>query len=80
MWKIWWAPNNASKWQLEFNLAFKGLRVKKYVQTLLLESVIEMDRLEDEGVDEREVFKWTLKAYDVNLIHLSLGRDQCLCF
>jgi len=42
---------------LEFNLAFKGLRVKKYVQTLLLESVIEMDRLEDEGVDEREVFK-----------------------
>jgi hypothetical protein len=25
-WKIWWAPNNASKWQMEFNSAFKGLR------------------------------------------------------
>jgi len=26
MWRIGWAPNNASKWQMEFNLAFKGLR------------------------------------------------------
>jgi hypothetical protein len=25
MWKIWRAPNNASKWQMGFNLAFKGL-------------------------------------------------------
>ena len=25
MWKIWWAPNNASKWQMGFNSAFKGL-------------------------------------------------------
>jgi hypothetical protein len=22
--RIWWAPNNASKWQMGFNLAFKG--------------------------------------------------------
>ena len=26
MWRIWWAPNNASRWQMEFNLAFKGLK------------------------------------------------------
>jgi len=25
MWKIWWAPNNASKWQMGFISAFKGL-------------------------------------------------------
>jgi hypothetical protein len=25
-WSIWWAPNNASKWQMGFNLAFKGLK------------------------------------------------------
>jgi len=25
MWRIWWAPNNASGWQMGFNLAFKGL-------------------------------------------------------
>jgi hypothetical protein len=24
-WRIWWAPNNASRWQMRFNLAFKGL-------------------------------------------------------
>ena len=25
MWRIWWAPDNASKWQMVFNSAFKGL-------------------------------------------------------
>jgi hypothetical protein len=25
MWRIWWAPNNASTWQTGFNSAFKGL-------------------------------------------------------
>ena len=24
-WRIWWAPNNASRWQMGFNLAFNGL-------------------------------------------------------
>jgi len=24
-WRIWWAPNNAGKWQIGFNSAFKGL-------------------------------------------------------
>ena len=24
-WRKWWAPNNASKWQMGFNSAFKGL-------------------------------------------------------
>jgi len=25
-WRIWWAPNKASKWQMGFNLAFNGLK------------------------------------------------------
>jgi len=25
MWRIWWAPNNASKWQMGFNSGFEGL-------------------------------------------------------
>ena len=25
-WRMWWAPNSASKWQMWFNSAFKGLR------------------------------------------------------
>jgi hypothetical protein len=31
-WRIWWAPNNASRWQMGFNLAFKGL-IKNYSPT-----------------------------------------------
>jgi hypothetical protein len=25
-WRIWWAPNNASKWKMGYNSTFKGLR------------------------------------------------------
>jgi len=25
-WRMWWAPNNASKWQMKFHSAFKWLR------------------------------------------------------
>jgi hypothetical protein len=25
-WRIWWAPNNANRWQVGFNLVSKGLR------------------------------------------------------
>ena len=31
MWRIGWAPNNASKWQVGFNSAFKGLKQNKYI-------------------------------------------------
>jgi hypothetical protein len=24
-WRIWWAPNNASRWQMGFNWVFKKL-------------------------------------------------------
>jgi hypothetical protein len=26
-WRIWWAPDNASKWQMGFNSMFKGLKL-----------------------------------------------------
>ena len=29
-WKIWWAPNNASRWQMGFNSAFKRLMKLKF--------------------------------------------------
>jgi len=28
MWRIWWAPNNASKWQMGFNSAFNGVNCR----------------------------------------------------
>jgi len=27
-WRIWWAPNNGSRWQMGFNSAFRGLITK----------------------------------------------------
>jgi hypothetical protein len=29
-WRIWWAPNNASKWQMGFNSTFKGVKAMKF--------------------------------------------------
>ena len=29
-WKIWWAPNNASRCQMRFNSAFKGLNERRH--------------------------------------------------
>jgi len=38
-WRIWWAPNNASRWQTWFNSVFKGLNARHFKCTeLQLES------------------------------------------
>ena len=34
MWRIWWVPNNARKWQMGFISAFQGLRYS-YFQRLI---------------------------------------------
>ena len=33
-WRIWWAPNNASKWQMRFNSAFKRLSYHVHIFVL----------------------------------------------
>jgi len=30
-WRKWWAPNNASKWQMGFNSGFKGLMLHSFL-------------------------------------------------
>jgi len=35
-WRIGWAPSNASKWQMGFNSAFKGLRLSHQDYTLTI--------------------------------------------
>jgi len=35
-WRIWLAPNNASRQQMGFNSAFKGLRMSKCLETQVL--------------------------------------------
>ena len=42
-WRMWWAPNNASKWQMGFNSVFKGLKTvlnTTYVQAFMWEKKV----------------------------------------
>ena len=38
-WKIWWAPNNARKWQMGFMLAFKSLKYNG-LQWVLVQNIL----------------------------------------
>ena len=37
-WRIWWAPNNTSRWQMGFKLAFKGLKTLKVKHCVNIET------------------------------------------
>jgi len=56
-WRIWWAPNNASRWQMGFNWAFKGLNAKDYLRffNFFWENVF--------GPFYVPIFKWTNQPY-----------------
>jgi hypothetical protein len=41
-WRIWWAPNTASRWQMGFNLAFKGSNNQPDVLIIQVYSVIKL--------------------------------------
>ena len=43
-WRIWWAPNNARKWQMGFNSAFKGLNFMKIWEAELFRADGRTDR------------------------------------
>jgi hypothetical protein len=42
-WKIWWVPNNVSKWQMELNSSFKGLRsfvlTQRWVRNVVVRAI-----------------------------------------
>jgi hypothetical protein len=56
MWRLWWAPNNASKWQMEFNSALKGLSSFIYNFSLLETISTFMEVIED------DIREWDLMA------------------
>jgi hypothetical protein len=43
-WKIWWAPNNACRWQMGFNPAFKGFNMYSRYPLLQSEETCPSDR------------------------------------
>ena len=75
-WRIWWAPNNASKWQMGFNSAFKGLRVETNVI-----SNCGTERSEDKNEEEHnECFFWQcqhlLRLYLASVVDEWISRQH----
>jgi hypothetical protein len=64
MWKIWWASNNASKWQMGFNSAFKGLTGRVCVKHKI---TLEMCGYKIPGMN----LSWVLTSY--------VRRDPVIC-
>ena len=46
MWRIWWAPNNASKGQMRFNSAFNGLKYTSVLENSELKCTIVLENSE----------------------------------
>jgi hypothetical protein len=71
-WRIWCDPNSASKWQIRFNSAFKGLKVlyRKPSQDKMLQNV----------------FKVTLEMYQTQSAQFFVVTSKqntlfkCVCF
>jgi len=57
MWRIWWASNNASKWQMGFNSAFIGLMI--YPDDTILPSICFYQSLAGENIEYVESRIWT---------------------
>ena len=39
-WRKWWAPNNARKWQMAFNSAFKGLNSPRHHTSNVIDDMV----------------------------------------
>ena len=61
-WGIWWVPNNASKWQMGFNLSFKGLIPLKYKEQF------DFERKESSKntAQVTEIFRHSLSPYCIS--------------
>ena len=70
MWRIWWAPNNASKRHMGFNSAFKELNNNKYLWKRLFRF------LSKRIVERTKLNQNTVALY--NLPHLCLGLPSSL--
>ena len=77
-WKIWWAPNNASRWQMGFNSAFKGLRYNRIYLNRLRKT---KNLSKTSRFAGRDQIGW-LPEVNVSVlvsIQLDLFRDMTLC-
>ena len=50
-WIIWWAPNNASRWQMGFNSAFKGLKLRTSFTVSIVTKITNAPRNQECNLD-----------------------------
>jgi hypothetical protein len=67
-WRIWWARYNASKWQMGFNLAFKGL-IQCRIFVLQMQKVYTASRKCRISCFEVVVVKWN-QQQNLSILHL----------
>jgi hypothetical protein len=82
-WRIWWDANKASKWQMGFNLAFKGLNFQKHLDKSVVSVHTKHSCLSPKLIDYRHqtgrrrnfwttaMLLWILQKYYLNEISLS---------
>jgi hypothetical protein len=58
-WRIWWAPNNASKWQMGFNSTFKELTSSNKPGTLWTRCWVNPHRLSRCYGENKWLFMWS---------------------
>jgi len=81
--RIWWAPNNASKWQMGFNSAFEGLNEKDEMEYTLRLELVRQDCICGRGCCWSRSVK---VQYDINFAtsvnavkEQTLACTQCYC-
>ena len=85
MWRIGWAPNNASKWQVGFNSAFKGLihtwlRIIKAKTVMQSVSIIlwnlQMNRVNKQTNKQTKSSKYFRSSVKTGQLHADFKRLQ----
>jgi hypothetical protein len=77
MCRIWWAPNNASKWQMGFNLAFKGLNIISHTSNLMFLWPTNY-RFKFHGMGWTSIHLFVTVNYSLHLNELKFAFKLCL--
>ena len=78
-WKIWWAPNTASRWQIGFNSAFNPLNselnsICHFLALLGARHIFHVSKVRVKGFKRYEVCSF------LKLLHIvKISADKCTC-
>jgi hypothetical protein len=80
-WRIWWAPNNANKWQMGFNWAGKGLTRERYFLVSQIQFTIKNSIYISKNVTTYRSFatrKCRNSQFGIFVV-IGMERNVCIC-